>query len=248
VTFSPDGRLAAGTPSQQVAPDIGIWDVESGKRVAVLTHDGSTSFKRPVFLDSNTLLAVDQSGLRRWDIGTGASKLVHEGNFVQYDATADGRRALLLEASESTHLRRAIFIDFETGERTPLESHGDSVWSVAFDPSGAFAVTGDAEGAVRVGPVTGEVPHVFLGHEQRILALAIDPAGRWIASGGADNTIRLWPMPDLSTPPLHSLPREELIAKLKTLTNLRVVRDLESATGWKLAHDPFPGWEEVPTW
>jgi len=57
-------------------------------------------------------------------------------------------------------------------------------------------------------------------------------------SGG---TIRLWPMPDLSKPPLHTLPRQELIAKLKSLTNLRVVRDEESPTGWKLTHDPFPG-------
>ena len=72
--------------------------------------------------------------------------------------------------------------------------------------------------------------------------------GRWVASGGEDDTIRLWPMPDLSKPPLHTLPRNDLIAKLKTLTNLRVVRDDESSTGWKLTHDPFPGWETVPTW
>ncbi len=69
-----------------------------------------------------------------------------------------------------------------------------------------------------------------------------------IASCSEDTTVRLWPMPDLSKPPLHTLPREELIAKLETLTNLRVVRDPESATGWKLTHDPFPGWETVPTW
>ena len=54
-------------------------------------------------------------------------------------------------------------------------------------------------------------------------------------------------MPDLSKPRLHTLPSEELIAKLKTLTNVRVVRDEESSTGWKLGHDPFPGWETVPT-
>ena len=48
--------------------------------------------------------------------------------------------------------------------------------------------------------------------------------------------------------PLHTLPHDELIAKLKTLTNLRVVRDEEAATGWKLTHDPFPGWETVPEW
>ncbi len=69
-----------------------------------------------------------------------------------------------------------------------------------------------------------------------------------IASCSEDTIIRLWPMPDLSTPPLHTLPREELIATLKTLTNLRVVRDEESATGWKLEIGPFPGRETVPTW
>ena len=55
-------------------------------------------------------------------------------------------------------------------------------------------------------------------------------------------------MPDLSKPPLHTLPRDELIAKLNTLTNLRIVRDEGSATGWKLEVGPFPGWETVPTW
>ena len=51
-----------------------------------------------------------------------------------------------------------------------------------------------------------------------------------------------------SNPPLHTLPHDELLAKLKTLTNLRVVRDEESPTGWTLTHDPFPGWATVPTW
>ena len=47
---------------------------------------------------------------------------------------------------------------------------------------------------------------------------------------------------------LDSLSHDELIAKLHSLTNIRVVRDEESATGWKLVVGPFPGWETVPTW
>jgi hypothetical protein len=55
-------------------------------------------------------------------------------------------------------------------------------------------------------------------------------------------------MPDLDKPPLHTLPHEELIAKLKSLTNIRAVRDPESSTGWSFGLDPFPGWKEVPEW
>ena len=52
--------------------------------------------------------------------------------------------------------------------------------------------------------------------------------------GSEDGTIRLWPMPDLSKPPLHTLPHNALLAKLKSLTNVRAVRDPSSDTGWKL--------------
>jgi hypothetical protein len=53
---------------------------------------------------------------------------------------------------------------------------------------------------------------------------------------------------DLSKPPLHTLPHDELLAKLKSLTNLRAVRDPESSTGWKIEVGPFPGWATVPEW
>jgi hypothetical protein len=55
-------------------------------------------------------------------------------------------------------------------------------------------------------------------------------------------------MPDVTKPPLHALPHAELLAKLDALTNLRVVRDAASSTGWKLEVGPFPGWSDVPTW
>jgi len=78
--------------------------------------------------------------------------------------------------------------------------------------------------------------------------MIVSPDGRWIASGGDDSTVHLWPMPDLYQPPLHTLPRGQLIAKLKTLTNLRAVEDPDSPSGWTIEVGPFPGWETVPSW
>ena len=46
--------------------------------------------------------------------------------------------------------------------------------------------------------------------------------------------------------PLHTLPYDERLAKLKSLTNLRAVPDTGSDTGWKIEIGPFPGWGDVP--
>ena len=91
-------------------------------------------------------------------------------------------------------------------------------------------------------------PHVLAGHEGEVQYAAISTDGRWVASSGQDHTLRLWPMPDLDQPPLHTLPHDELLAKLKSLTNLRAVRSSDSATGWTIELAPFPGWKNVPTW
>jgi hypothetical protein len=64
----------------------------------------------------------------------------------------------------------------------------------------------------------------------------------------AGNDIRLWPMPNLSKPPLHTLPHDALMARLGSLTNLRLVADPSSPSGYKVDLAPFPGWKDVPTW
>jgi hypothetical protein len=51
-------------------------------------------------------------------------------------------------------------------------------------------------------------------------------------------------MPDLSKPPLHTLPEDELLAKLRSLTKLRAVRDPSSEHGWKVELGPLPRLEE----
>jgi WD40 repeat protein len=101
---------------------------------------------------------------------------------------------------------------------------------------------------VRVGTISGGEPHLLVGHEGPVDQVAVSPDLRWVATSGEDDTLRLWPMPDLSQPPLHTLPHAELLAKLKSLTNLRVVRDPESPSGWKVELGPFPGWQTAPTW
>ena len=127
----------------------------------------------------------------------------------------------------------------------PLARQPDSIGGGR--PRRGFLVTGDAAGVVRVGPIDGGEPHLLPGHGGPVTTVAVSPDGKWIASA-AGSEIRLWPMPDVTKPPLHTLPYAELMAKLQSLTNLRVVEDPAAALGYKLEVGPFPGWKDVPTW
>jgi len=237
--FSPDGRFAAEIGGQFLPAErvIRVWDAISWSGAALLEFDVG---ERPCvyslqFTQDGRLLSASDSGLQRWDPDTGERELLCEGVIQRFSASADGRRVAVVVAEvQGEEYGSVVFLDLDANTATPLDAFGNDLTIVAMDPGGSFVVTGSLEGEVRAGPLTGEKPHLFLGHDSSVKRVAIDSRGRWIASAGNDTTIRLWPMPDLSKPPLHTLPREELIAKLKTLTNLRVVRDEDTPTGWKL--------------
>jgi hypothetical protein len=100
----------------------------------------------------------------------------------------------------------------------------------------------------RVGPATGEEPHLLLPLE-RIgqPGLAISADGRWVAaSDNSTPTVHLWRRPEGQ--PVQVLPREEFLAVLRAHTYLRVVPDRASTTGYRVGDAPYPGWAKVPAW
>jgi WD40 repeat protein len=100
---------------------------------------------------------------------------------------------------------------------------------------------------VRVGPVSGEEPHLLIGHKGPVWGVRVDPTGRFVASTSEDGTVRIWPMPE--GPPLHTLALEEFLEKLRSLTNVRIVADAATSTGYRITFLPFQGWERnPPTW
>jgi len=228
---------------------VRVWDLES-EEVRILDAGDGEQIKRLEFTDDGDLWVASGPKIRRWNLEGGDPRIMEEINLSRpefasdrlCDLDSDGRQVLLWKAG------RLWIQDLDTYDSRELSSHAGSMPWCSLDAASEIVVSSDALGAVRVGPVTGGEPHLLLGHEPWVYIFAISPDGRWIATGGDDGTIRLWPMPDFSKPPLHTLPHDELLAKLRSLTNLRVVRDEESSTGWKLEVGPFPGWETVPTW
>ena len=218
---------------------IRVWDLETGEARNLDLGEGDISDMQ--LAPGGRLVTGGSDGTRVWNLEDGSLQTIFERAGV-FDLSRDGR--LLLVGSQGDN-GEAVLYDLEQGTSRQLDAHGSAGW-VALDPGGGLALT-TGEGQVRIGPTTGEPPHVLVVPGS-FLWPAVSPDGRWITALDNSETITLWPVPDLSQLPLHTLPHAELLAKLRSLTNLRIVADSESSTGWDWEIDPFPGWEEVPTW
>jgi WD40 repeat protein len=260
--LSRDGHLAAAGTSFDTDGKgnlIEVWDLQSGEgRTLDPRSEGEECGDDPTnfstvhtleFTSDGRLLTAGLSGLRLWNLADDTNVLLRpcaEGVTKSILAGSLEDRFLLAEVDETARVSTLSFHDLRAGVSRELTSHGNQVLSVALDPKGEFAVTGSFDGLIRVGPVTGEEPHLLFGHVNDVQSVAVSPDGRWIASRGADNTVRLWPMPQGR--PFHALPHEELLERIRSYTNLRAVADEGSVTGYGVEAGPFPGWAVVPEW
>ncbi len=255
--FSPDGRLAVAVGYN---PNLlRIWHLESGTVRVLETRlanglcgweerdRGSVSDLR--FLAAGRILTVGAEGIRLWDVEGESNREIRpctpKGAWSYLAIDRGGRRVLVVDVNTDALSSFASY-DLETGAERRITNHGNRVSAVALDPSGTIAVTGSLDGLVRVGPVTGEEPHLLYGHTLEITSVAVSPDGKWIASGSQDGTIRLWPMPEGT--PFHTLPYDEILERLRGLTNLRINADEGSDTGYRVEIGPFAGWKTLPTW
>ena len=195
-----------------------------------------------LFTHDGRLISAGSSGIRIWDLETDQSEVISEEAASYLALTEDDRTLLTVGFGASKSRGDTVWLrDLVSGEVRQLTSHGERVMHVAVDPEGEFLVTGDTDGVVRVGPLSGGEPHLLLGHSGLIHSVAIDPEKRWLTSGGIDGTVRLWPIPEGQ--PFHTLPLSEIVGPLRGFTNYRVVPDDSEKSGFRVDVEPFAGWE-----
>jgi len=183
VTFSPDGRLVAsmsGTWDRKMAV-YRVWDVATGREVALLDLPDREFNFGSTFVSDGRLLIATSKGVVAWDVTTGDHEVLVDIDVAVLAASEDGRRLLVVEMGEGGINQDAagspVFFDLDAGTTTRLETHGVRPWNVKLSRDGTVAVTLDRDGFIRVGPVTGEEPHLIMGAGD-IGDPAIDPLNR----------------------------------------------------------------------
>jgi WD40 repeat protein len=262
VAIDASGRYGAAAPTRPPADPklLRVWDLRSGEvvRAFPLVPPGETlvdardwGINSMGFTDAGHVVGAGPRGVRRFDLASGRSEWIWslgKDHRAWIAVSADGRSAVAVSHALDPSREECplAVIDLRDGTRRMIRSHGNSVQNVAIDGSGGTIATADLTGLVRVGSSDGSAPHLLTGGGA-MGGVVISPDGRWIASAhGAE--IRLWPMPDMSKPPLHTLPLPELLAKLHELTNIELVGAGSPGEDYRIEFGRFPGWKTPPTW
>jgi WD40 repeat protein len=71
--------------------------------------------------------------------------------------------------------------------------HAGAIHSIAFTPNGQYALSGSADGTIKLWEVeTGQEVHSFSGHKDEVLSVALSPNGECALSGSRDGIMKLW--------------------------------------------------------
>ena len=256
--FSPDGRMLAagmfsGGRDEKV---IRVWDLGHGTSRIYGPFPGAGDRQQGGIIDvtfagaDRLLAAIQGTGLVSVELETGATRVVVPSRLGQFALGPDGRWGVAVKRDRpEPEPQQGLAVKFDVVRGTTQDlDHGTDVSAIALDARGSLVATGGADGTIRVSPVSGGPAHLLLGAEGAIYSLAFSPDSRWLAACGEAFAIRVWPVPDVSKPPPHLLPRDALLTWLRSHTNLKAVPNAASSTGYVLELGPFPGWADVPAW
>jgi hypothetical protein len=212
---------------------------------------GDVPASRMAFAADGTLYIAGEGGIRRCDVSTKTCTTFRAANTAHL-AISRNRRFLVGALYKQKRAMAAsggdlVLFDLQNGTQRKVSGFGSDVMSIAINHDGTVIATSRTGGVLTIGAPTGHRRYVIPGAGG---SPAISPDGKWLLvhANIPSPQIRIYPMPDLSRPPLHTLPHDELMARLDEMTNLRAVPDEKSDSGYKLEAGPFPGWRKQPRW
>ncbi|HVI04062.1 MAG TPA: WD40 repeat domain-containing protein, partial [Enhygromyxa sp.] len=128
--------------------------------------------------------------LRLWDPHDGSCRAVLHGNAGEIRGLTRSSTGILMTGHDDGTAR--LWPDTNVASAIVLAGHNRPVWSVAFDSTGARAVTGSLDGSARVWDTRdGSVLAVLTGHAEGVWNAQFIDADR-VLTVSNDRTVRVW--------------------------------------------------------
>jgi WD40 repeat protein len=214
-----DGRTLAaaavgfGGPFKKEGTRVFAWDLAKGKRIAQLSHQGSSVDWPGFSADARTFLAHDEKGvvlkelaggkelLRLQPVPQPSGKGVLNPNTLEapFTFSPDGKTVAVCGSRQRNDGQRywrdqyaIVLFDLSTGREVHRIAVNEWLARAAFSPDGKRLAAADGPG-VRIwdtasGKRLWEVPEL----DARVTALAFSPDGRRLATALANVTVLVW--------------------------------------------------------
>jgi WD40 repeat protein len=188
LAFSPDGKslLTVGYGA------VEVWDVATGKRLAVLDHGNLPVTGAAFGSEGRTVLTGAHDGRARlWDVAS--QKLVGEpaasNDWIAAVAFRPDGRAFVTAGKHG-----GVQV-WDAASRRPLASfrHPGDIAAVAFSPDGEMLLTAGADRTARLWDAeSGRPLGSPLAHPQEVTSVAFSPDGGRVLTGCLDRAARVW--------------------------------------------------------
>jgi len=191
VRFAPDGSRVAWSSG----PMIRMVQIPSGEQTHGLHHRSKLTRNRNqgrlVFVPNGDLLAcLDDGTVRRWHDAKQTIVLRLGASRLYASALSPGGR--WLSTGDYSKVRLWSLDGKETVREAAVSNHEPSL-SLAFSPTGAFALAGDRDGNLALWEVaTLRVCAEWDSTQGYCAAAAFLPDGRHLVTAGQDTTILVW--------------------------------------------------------
>jgi hypothetical protein len=182
IAFSPDGSLLATGSRDRT---IKLWDTQSWRELRTLIGHQGFVWTLSFDPDGRRLASGSWDGTARvWDVvGQGAPIVLdHNGRVSVVAFSRDGR---LLAVSGDREARTWVAKD---GYRVALTFSGASIVAIR----GELVYSADADQAIRIRSLKGDVKSTLFGHAADVTSLAVSIDGHLLVSASEDGTVKIW--------------------------------------------------------
>ncbi|WP_166658075.1 NB-ARC domain-containing protein [Actinokineospora alba] len=184
--FSADGRTIVSTGDDRT---IRMWDVETGKQVR--SFKIRQPFDACAYGPGQTLVSLDDSGLKQWDLTTGSHRDLPAEKYAvnRAFAVSHDRNWVALPGTLGVTVHNLTKI----GQSPRTLRHHTDLTAAAFSSDGRTLATGSDDGLLVLWCTEKWRPiGQIAAHGSRIEELAFTLDGSVLASAGDDGTVRLW--------------------------------------------------------